>query len=65
MTRPTEQPKWQRSSACTAGNCIEVAKDGDRYLVRDSRNTSTAPLSFSAEEWDAFVHGVKEDEFSS
>jgi hypothetical protein len=64
MTGQTEQRKWHRSSACAGGNCVEVAKEGDRYLIRDSRDPSTVPLSFSAEEWDAFVRGVKEDEFS-
>ncbi|MEV4345985.1 DUF397 domain-containing protein [Actinoplanes sp. NPDC049596] len=56
--------QWHRSSRCASGNCVEVAKDGDNYLVRDSKNPQVAPYSFTKAEWDAFVAGVKADEFS-
>jgi hypothetical protein len=42
---------------------VEIAKVGDRYLVRDGKNPDVSPLSFSADEWHAFVEGVKRNDF--
>jgi hypothetical protein len=42
---------------------VEIAKVGDRYLVRDGKNPAVSPLSFTAAEWDAFVQGIKRDDF--
>jgi len=64
MTMPTESRDWRRSSKCGSNTCIEVAKVGDRFLVRDSKNPGVAPLEFTKAEWDAFVAGVKGDDFS-
>lgn len=56
-------PKWVKSSACSGGSCIEVAKVDDSYLIRDSKNPQVSPLEFTAAEWDAFVRGVDAGEF--
>jgi hypothetical protein len=42
---------------------VEIAKVGDRYLVRDGKDPDASPLSFSIDEWRAFVDGVKRGEF--
>jgi uncharacterized protein DUF397 len=63
MTSSTEQPRWQRSRTCSGGSCVEVAKVGDRYLVRDGKNPEVTPLSFSAAEWDAFAEGLGRGDF--
>jgi hypothetical protein len=42
---------------------VEIAKVGDRYLVRDGKDPDASPLSFSVDEWYAFVEGVKRDDF--
>jgi hypothetical protein len=63
MPSSTDRPEWRRASSCSGGNCIEVAKDGDRVLIRNSRSAGSAGLSFSADEWNAFIEGVKKDEF--
>jgi hypothetical protein len=63
MTSSTEQPRWQRSQQCNGGSCVEIAKVGDRYLVRDGKDPDASPLSFSVDEWYAFVEGVKRDDF--
>ena len=61
MTKPTERPKWHRS--CANGACIEVAKVADRFLIRDSKKPDVEPLSFTEDEWAAFVRGVKDGVF--
>lgn len=42
--------------------CVSVARLSDCVLVKDSRK-ETPVLSFSKEEWQAFVAGVKAGEF--
>ena len=63
MSGQTEHLVWRRSSECTAGSCVEVARVAGGYLVRDAKNPDAAPLSFTDDEWDAFVRAVKRDEF--
>jgi hypothetical protein len=65
MTMSADNREWRRSSYCGTNACVEVARVGDRYLVRDSKNPDAAPLDFSSEEWSAFVAGVKGGDFAS
>lgn len=56
---------YMMSSACHhAGNCVEAAllRTGE-VSVRDSKDRAKAPQVYSAEEWDAFVQGVKAGDF--
>ena len=62
MSSP-EPPQWRKSSYCSNGTCIEVAKQADQYLIRDSKNPDTAPLAFTADEWSAFSRGFHEGQF--
>ena len=62
MPSSTDKPVWRRAG-CTGGNCVEVARAGERYLIRSSTTPAAEPLSFSADEWHAFVEGIKKDEF--
>jgi hypothetical protein len=58
-----ETPSWVRSTACSGGNCVEVAKVADGVLVRDSKNPEAGRLSFTVDEWSAFLHGAANGEF--
>ncbi|GAA3592000.1 hypothetical protein GCM10022223_03320 [Kineosporia mesophila] len=57
--------EWQRSSYCASGSCVEVKFLGPEngVLVRDSKQADGAVLSFDAQEWRAFVAGVRDSEF--
>jgi hypothetical protein len=57
------RPVWHSSSRCAAGHCVEVAKVGETYLLRDGRNPDTPPVRFSAEEWATFKDAVVRGEF--
>ena len=49
---------WRKSSYSggSGGNCVELACQGDRVLVRDTKQASTGPvLTFSASAWRRFV----------
>lgn len=56
---------WAASSLSLGnGNCVEVSGlDADAILVRNSRDPEGGTLSFTQAEWDAFIGGVKNDEF--
>ena len=58
-----ELPEWQRSTRCSGGTCVEVAKVADKYLIRDSKRPDAAALSFTEDEWNAFVEGINAGDF--
>ncbi|OJF12812.1 DUF397 domain-containing protein [Couchioplanes caeruleus] len=64
MRDRTEQTVvWRRASRCGTTSCVEVAKIGHDFVVRDSKNPQQRHLRFSAEEWSAFASAVKRGEF--
>lgn len=56
--------RWRRPCTSESG-CVEVAFIGDEVLVRSSSRLDGPTLSFSRDEWTAFVVAVKNDEFSA
>lgn len=53
---------WVRASGCADKSCVEVMCVDGGYLVRDSKDPDAPVLSFTREEWAAFVAGVKAGE---
>lgn len=59
--------RFRRSSFCLDGNCVEAATlPGDDVALRDSKDVGPdAPvLRFTPTEWDAFVEGVLDGQFT-
>jgi Domain of unknown function (DUF397) len=54
---------WRKSSLSAANGCVEVAFLKDQVAVRHSKNRGGAVLIFTAHEWQAFLAGVREQEF--
>lgn len=54
---------WTRSSFCSDAACVEVLRADALILVRDSKNPDQRELSFTRDEWRAFIEGVKAGEF--
>ncbi|WP_328476815.1 DUF397 domain-containing protein [Actinoplanes sp. NBC_00393] len=51
--------KWERSSFCATGACVEVAAVGDdRIAMRDSKNLGQPALQFSRADWDVFLDQI-------
>lgn len=63
MAESTGPLDWRRARHCSGGSCVEVAKDGDRYLIRGTRHPGSSPLQVDADEWAAFVAGIKDGDF--
>lgn len=56
--------EFRVSTFCSFGSCVEVGRtDEGAVLVRDTKDCAQAPLTFTDEEWVAFVAGVKAGEF--
>jgi hypothetical protein len=52
---------WRKSSYSgqSGGNCVEVADQGNRVLVRDTKNRVGAMLRFTPDAWRRFADQVK------
>lgn len=59
----TEAEGWRKSSLSGDGNCVEVRLTADRVQVRDTKNHQGALLTFTHNEWQAFLTGVRLGEF--
>jgi hypothetical protein len=60
--------RWRKSarSGPTGGNCVEVAfLAGGDVALRNSRQPDGPALVFTTAEWDAFIGGARDGEFSS
>jgi len=59
-------PQFRVSSYCHVGGCVAVALlDDGSIAVRDEKVDGGPVLTFTAEEWRAFVAGVKNSEFDA
>jgi len=56
--------EWRKSSFCGTSACVEVAESDGTFLIRDSKTENGPVLAFTAEEWTAFLAGVRAGEFS-
>ena len=56
MLRPDRQFRKSSFSRIITW-CVEVAHDGKKVQVRDSKARDGAVLSFDKNEWDAFIRG--------
>lgn len=58
------QVAWKKSSASnSSGNCVQMALVDNEVWVRDSKHPEGPVLKFTGPEWEAFVAGVKDDQF--
>jgi hypothetical protein len=64
MTQHTAA-EYRTSSFCSGGDCVEVGMRNDGVVaVRDTKDRSRE-LTFSSQEWAAFVAGIKGGAFDA
>jgi Domain of unknown function (DUF397) len=55
-------PAWRKSTYSGGeGNCVEVADDRNRVMVRDTNDRTGVILRFTADAWQTFASRVKTD----
>jgi hypothetical protein len=54
---------WRRSRRCDSGTCVEVARIGESFAVRDSKDLRGPILTFAPAAWEHFVEGVRAGDF--
>jgi hypothetical protein len=54
---------WRKSTWSGQDGCVEVAFLEGRVAVRDSKNPRGPVLLFTANEWEAFLSGVRHGQF--
>jgi hypothetical protein len=55
----SESLTWVKSSYSSTGNCVEVAGQPGRVLIRDTKDQSGPVLSIGTEAWHRFIGQVK------
>ncbi|RCG30173.1 DUF397 domain-containing protein [Sphaerisporangium album] len=57
---------WRKTSYSSGngGNCVEIASLPHAVAVRDSKDPGGPVVRFAADEWGAFVTGVKDGLFA-
>ena len=55
---------WRKSSrSAAAGHCVQIAREADAVVVRDSKDVAGPVLRFSDADWTTFLAGVRTGEF--
>jgi hypothetical protein len=54
---------WMRARGCEANACIEVAREGDLVLLRNSTYPDGPVLTATRQEWAVFADAVRQHEF--
>jgi hypothetical protein len=62
-TSISEQDSWRTATASGAQNCVQVKSKDGMIVVRNSRLADGPFLSYTRDEWLAFLDGAKKGEF--
>jgi hypothetical protein len=54
---------WRKSSKCANTECVEIAREQDMILLRDSKAPEAPPFRYTRDEFRAFLEGAKAGEF--
>lgn len=54
---------WRKSSFCAARDCAEISRQQNGIVALRNSRRPTKVLRYTADEWQAFVKGIKAGEF--
>ena len=52
------RPTWHKASFCQGGECVEISKQDDQIVLRNSRRPRRV-VRYTPQEWDAFTAGLR------
>jgi hypothetical protein len=58
-----KQSPWRVAKMSGGGNCVQVRSEDDMIVVGNSRQADGPFLSYTHDEWAAFLDGAKKGEF--
>jgi len=61
----TVMDKWYKSSACVTADCVEVRFTSTVNQTVEVRDSEGRMLTFTADEWNAFIQGAYDGEFDN
>ena len=65
MSDKWQKARWRKSTISDSGACVEVASVDGIVGVRDTKANGTGPvLEFNRKEWEAFLGGIDNGEFT-
>jgi hypothetical protein len=62
-TPNSEQGSWRSAKMSGGGNCVQVRSQNGLIIVGNSRVADGPFLSYTRDEWAAFLDGAKKGEF--
>jgi Domain of unknown function (DUF397) len=54
---------WRTAAKSGGGNCVQVTRRDGVIMIADSKNPGGPVLSYTMQEFDAFLDGAKKGEF--
>ncbi len=54
---------WRVARDCDGGSCIRVAPHKGMIVIGDTKNPDGPVLSYSHDEWLAFIKGIRQGDF--
>ncbi|SDO95724.1 protein of unknown function [Actinopolyspora xinjiangensis] len=64
MTVSHNPENWRKSSRSSKTSCVEVGRVNDGAAVRDTKNRTAGYFTTTEQQWSAFIHAVKTDQFN-
>jgi Domain of unknown function (DUF397) len=62
-TESSTDTPWRTAVKSGGGNCVQVARRNGIIMIADSKHPGGPVLSYTLQEFDAFLDGAKKGEF--
>ncbi len=62
-TSNAQETPWRTATMSGGGNCVQVKSQNDLIVIGNSRFADGPFLSYTPDEWAAFLDGAKKGEF--
>ena len=63
LTRGHKGLTWRTALNCNGGACVQVAATEQGVLLGNTRQPTGPVISYTPDEWHAFVTGIKKGDF--